>query len=77
MPKGKDMSDEFYRRQKEMQRESDRHSTHAGSHSTMETYQIEQGEANIGHIPDARGTDAVPPELTLIQKILKALGLRK
>lgn len=71
------MSDDFYRRQKEMQRDSDRHSTHAGSHSTMETYQIEQGEANVGHVPDPRGTDAVPPEPTLIQKILKALGLRK
>lgn len=71
------MADEFYRRQKEIEQAQDRDHAHASSHSTMETYQIEQGEANIGHVPDPKGTDAVPPEPTIFQKIMKALGLRK
>ncbi|MCK6581154.1 MAG: hypothetical protein L6Q98_23945 [Anaerolineae bacterium] len=71
------MADDFYRRQKEREQDHDRAQAHGSSHSTMETYQIEQGEANIGHIPDPRGVDAVPPEPTLIQRLLKLLGLRK
>lgn len=64
------MSDEFYRRQRERQ-EQDK------PHSTLETFKIEQGEVNVGHVADPRGTDAVPPEPTLLQKILKRLGLRR
>ncbi|MBK8023197.1 MAG: hypothetical protein IPK19_17665 [Chloroflexi bacterium] len=71
------MADDFYRRQKEREQAQEREHAHSSSHSTMETYQIEQGEANIGHVPDPRGYDAVPPQPTLLQRILKALGLRK
>lgn len=71
------MADDFYRRQKEMEQEQERQRAQSSSHTTMETYQIEQGEANIGHIPDPKGTDAYVPKPNLFQKILKALGLRK
>ncbi|MDZ4771223.1 MAG: hypothetical protein SGJ24_19040 [Chloroflexota bacterium] len=42
-------------------------------HSTLETVHIEQNEAKLGHKP---GSNAAPPP-TLIQRILKALGLRR
>jgi hypothetical protein len=47
------------------------------AHATIETYHIEQDAAQAGTAPDPAGTDAVPPQPTLIQRILKALGLRR
>ncbi len=71
------MSEEFYRRQKEMQQEHERISIHNTSHSTLETYQLEQTEAQSGHLPDPKGVDATPPSPTLFERLLKMLGLRK
>lgn len=67
------MNEEFYRRQAEQNQERERHAT--PSHSTMETYNLEQQEARQGHIPDPTGADVVPPEPTLWQRIKKLLRL--
>lgn len=71
------MSEEFYRRQKEMQQEHERLNVQNASHSTLETYHIEQNEAQSGHLPDPKGVDATPPSPTLFERVLKLLGLRK
>ena len=69
------MNEEFYRRQAEANQEHDRQKIAQGKHATLETYNLEQGEANLGHIPDPKGADVVPPEPTLWQRIRKLLGL--
>ncbi len=67
------MNEEFYRRQTEQNQEHKRHN--AATHSTMETYNLEQQEARLGHLPDPKGADVVPPAPTLWQRIKKLLGL--
>lgn len=67
------MDNEFHRRQQELERRKQKSS----KHTTQEITDMEQGEANRGHIPDPRGTDAVPPEPSLWAWIRAALFGRK
>lgn len=69
------MSDEFHHRKVELDQELKRQELRSKKHQTMETYNIEQGEAHSGHVPDPRGTDAYQPNPTLWQRIKKLLNL--
>ena len=69
------MNEEFYRRQTEQNQENERQHNANQKHPTLETYNLEQQEAHSGHIPDPKGTDAVPPAPTLWQRIKKLLGM--
>lgn len=41
----------------------------------METYQLEQHEANHGHLEAAKGVEFTPQPPTLWQRIKKLLGM--
>lgn len=69
------MNEEFYRRQAEINQDHERQRVNQSKHSTLETYGLEQQEAHLGHIPDPKGADVVPPEPTLWQRIRKALKI--
>jgi len=67
------MNEEFYRRQAESNQDHEHQKAAAQKHSTLETYNLEQQEANLGHIPDPRGADVEPLPPTLWQRIRKML----
>ncbi len=69
------MSDEFHHRKAEIDQDLKRQQARSQKHETLETYNIEQGEAHAGHIPDPRGTDAYQPKPTLWERIKKRLNL--
>jgi hypothetical protein len=70
------MNNDFYERERRM--EQDRERAQHLKHETLETYNLEQQEAHHGHIPDPKGQyDSVPPQPTLLTRLLRALGLRK
>ncbi len=69
------MNEEFYRRQAEANQQHERQHDAQSKHSTLETYGIEQGEANSGHIPAPQSDvePAAPPSLW--QRIKKMIGM--
>ncbi len=68
------MNEEFYRRQAEQNQQHERQQQ--ATHSTMETYNLEQQEAHSGHIPGAQGEPAPEPvQLSLWERIKKLIGM--
>lgn len=67
------MQSDFEHRQRQIEQEQERHKAQLGKSSTVETWHIEQGEANQGNLPSPEGADVVPPEPTLLGKLLRAL----
>lgn len=67
------MNEEFYRRQSEVNQGQERQRLAQQKHSTLETYSLEQQEAQLGHIPDPKNADVDPPAPTLWQRIRKVL----
>lgn len=69
------MQSDFEHRQRQIEQEQEKQKAQIGKGATVETWQIEQGEVNAGHIPDSKGTDAAPPEPGLLGRLLR--GLRR
>lgn len=68
------MNEEFHRRQVEADQKLEQGAQR--THATMETYQLEQHEADLGHQEKAQGVDFAPQPPTLWQRIKKLLGMR-
>jgi hypothetical protein len=66
-------SGDFYRQQKKLDERRERESIK--KHQTLETYNIEQQEAQHGHIPDPKQYDVVPPKPTLLQRLKRLLKI--
>ena len=69
------MNEEFHRRQVEAEQKLEHERSSHQSHATMETYQLEQHEANHGHLEAAKGVEFTPQPPTLWQRIKKLLGM--
>lgn len=67
------MQNDFEHRQRQIEQEQERHKAQIGKSSTVETWQIEQGEANQGTLQSGKGTDAVPPQPGLLGRLLRSL----
>ncbi|MDZ4766109.1 MAG: hypothetical protein SGI73_16335 [Chloroflexota bacterium] len=67
------MNGDFEYRQRQIEQEKEKHRAQIGKSSTVETWHIEQGEANLGHAPSGEGTDAAPPEPGLLGRLLRSL----
>lgn len=71
------MQSDYEQRQRQIQQDQERHKAQLGKGATLETWQIEQGEAKAGHLQDGTGTDAVPPEPGLLGRLLRSLRRKK
>lgn len=67
------MNSDFEHRQRQIQQDQERQKAQLGKGSTVETWHIEQGEAKQGNIPSSEGADVVPPQPTLLGRLLRSL----
>lgn len=69
------MNEEFHRRQ--LEAEQHEQAAQNKTHATMETYNIEQHEANAGHFTPGASDERQVPEAapSLWQRIKKMLGM--
>lgn len=70
------MNEEFHRRQVEADQKLEQQQATHKTHATMETYQLDQHEAQHGHIPSPHpGLSVEPQQPSLWQRIKKMLGM--
>lgn len=68
------MNEEFHRRQVEADQKLEQERQSHQTHATMETYQLEQHEADRGHLEGAKGVE-FKAQPSLWQRIKKMVGM--